>query len=363
MRALVRGSAQRLSGVAVRLNQPDSLPGWQLRIVDGNHLPGSQKRLKVLRSYRGAALPGHSLVVYDPDQGIVCDLIACEDAYESERTGMLCLTGSATAGQLWIADRHFCTRTITQELDQTGAHFLIRQHTHHLRLLKQGEWSEYQSGDTGLVREQTICVRAVHEPDSPDQVWRRIGIKLNAPTESGETTLMLRTNLPATSDALTVAALYRKRWRIESMFGRLESVMHSEISSLGHPGAALLAFTVAVLGYNIISLLQRVVQQAHPLEPPHREVSGYHLAWHIKCGYEGMLIALPAELWPGMASDSDQEFVQRLLSLARRISPEQVATSKRGPKTNCQKGYIEGSLARAHISTARALRQDRATTP
>lgn len=45
LRGLVRGSAQRLAQVAVHLDERTSLPGWQLRIVDGNHLPASEKRL------------------------------------------------------------------------------------------------------------------------------------------------------------------------------------------------------------------------------------------------------------------------------------------------------------------------------
>ena len=41
------------------------LPGWQRRILDGNHLPASDKR------------PSHTLVVYDPDSALVCDIVAC----------------------------------------------------------------------------------------------------------------------------------------------------------------------------------------------------------------------------------------------------------------------------------------------
>jgi len=32
-------------------------------------------------------MPGHTLVVYDPDSALVTDILACEDAYESECTG------------------------------------------------------------------------------------------------------------------------------------------------------------------------------------------------------------------------------------------------------------------------------------
>ena len=53
-----------------------------------NLLPASEKRLQSLRGHREAALPGHSLVVYDQDLGLVCDGVACEDTHESERVGV-----------------------------------------------------------------------------------------------------------------------------------------------------------------------------------------------------------------------------------------------------------------------------------
>jgi IS4 transposase len=65
LRALVRGSAERLRPIAAEWSRGPSLPGWQLRVLDGNHLPASEKRLAPLRGHRGAALPGHTLVVYD----------------------------------------------------------------------------------------------------------------------------------------------------------------------------------------------------------------------------------------------------------------------------------------------------------
>ena len=40
---------------------------------------------------------------------------------------------------------------------------------------------------------------------------------------------LLWSNLPSDIDAATITRLYRKRWRIEGMFGRLESVLNSEI--------------------------------------------------------------------------------------------------------------------------------------
>ena len=81
LRALVRGSAERLAPVMAALESRASLPGWRVRVLDGNHLPASEKRLLPLRGHRGAALPGQSLVVYDPDSGLVVDMVAHEDAH------------------------------------------------------------------------------------------------------------------------------------------------------------------------------------------------------------------------------------------------------------------------------------------
>lgn len=60
LRALVRGSAARLAPVAAAVDGSTILPGWRLRVLDGNHLPASEKRLAPLREQRGAAGAGAS---------------------------------------------------------------------------------------------------------------------------------------------------------------------------------------------------------------------------------------------------------------------------------------------------------------
>lgn len=358
LRALVVGSAQRLEPIAGALPSEPSLPGWKVRILDGNHLPGSEKRLQALRDFRGAALPGHTLVVYDPDSGLVQDIAPCEDAYESERTIVPMLMDRATAGQLWIADSHFCTRNILQGFNCVDASFIVREHGCHPVLIEQGQWGQYTAIETGRVREQSIEIGSDDaQGTKAREGWRRIEIELATPTESGESTLRLWTNLPAHVTAESIANLYRKRWRIEGMFQRLESVLHSEIKTLGHPKAALLGFAVAVLAYNVLSLMQRCVEQAHRTQEQTPQVSTYHLAQSVKSGYEGMLIALPAQHWPSHEQHSAPEIAQRLLELARRIPLRQVLTSVRCPKKDNPKGYVAANVARAHTSTARVLKE------
>jgi IS4 transposase len=356
LRALVQGSAQRLEPVITTWPYAPSLPGWRLRVLDGNHLAPSEKRLAALREQRGAALPGHALVVYEPDLGLVTDLIAIEDAHAQERSAMAPLIECAGAGELWLADRNFCTSTILQGWHQAQACFIVREHGRNSPPLAScGPWVDGARIETGQVREQRIDLK------SGLQGWRRIELQLDKPTEAGDTVILLWSNLPAAVSAHEIARLYRKRWRIEGMFQRLESVLHSEIRTLGHPRAALLGFTVAVLAYNVLAMLKRSIETAHaaPDEtggaPP--DISTYYLALHIRGQYEGMLIALPPQQWSHWSDAEPAAIASKLLELARRVDPVQVRTRKRGPKTRKSAPYVEGAVARAHHSTARLLKR------
>lgn len=355
LRALVQGSAQRLAPVIAQVGATLSLPGWQLRIIDGNHLPASEKRLAPLREQRGAAMPGHTLVVYDPDRALVTDIVACEDAHESERSAAAILMAGASAGQLWIADRHFCTRTLLQGWQKTGACFLVREHARHPKLQQQGDWREAGRCETGVLHEQSIKI----EETGP--VWRRIRLVLEQPSESGDSELSFWSNLPPEITAAQIASLYRCRWRIEGLFGRLESVLNSEIRTLGQPRAALLAFATAILAYNVLSLLKRCIEEAHREQAPELDVSTYHLAVHVSSDYQGMLIALPAQAWEDELTPP--HLAQYLLRLAKRVSPRSVATAKRGPKKHKPKGYVEAAAVRKQLSTARVLRNAKGKTP
>jgi IS4 transposase len=351
LRALVRGSAERLRPVAASWSRSPSLPGWQLRVLDGNHLPASEKRLAPLRGHRGAALPGHSLVAYDPDCGLVTDILPSEDAYQSERAAVGPLLASAEPGQLWIADRQFCTRTILLGWEAAQASFLVREHGRHPQLAAEGPWRACGRTDTGAVREQRI------ELSGAAASWRRIELTLDTPTEAGESVIRLWSNLPERIEARQIAELYRRRWCVEGMFQRLEAALHSEIRSLGHPRAALLGFAVAVLAYNVLALLQRCIEQAHQATHPALQVSTYHLALQIRSGYEGMLIALPAEQWPAYDDADPATVAAHLTRLARNVVPRQLAASPRGPKRTAKKGYVDAAVARKHVATARVLAQ------
>lgn len=51
------------------------LPGYRVKILDGSHLPGTEHRLKPLRTERAGVLPGQALVILDPESMLVIDAI------------------------------------------------------------------------------------------------------------------------------------------------------------------------------------------------------------------------------------------------------------------------------------------------
>lgn len=353
-RALVAGSAQRLEPLVQEIRKTQALvcPGYRVRVLDGNHLPASEKRLAPLRSFRGAALPGHSLVVYDPDAGLVIDLVPCEDAHAQERTLVPSLFPTVQPGELWIADRNFCTAAILSGWHGKGAAFVVREHGSSPNPTVLTELRKVGRVDTGTVYEQNVEIGT----GETSIKLRRIEVHLDQPTDGGDAIIRILTNLPGDKSAAEIASLYRRRWTIENMFQWLESVLHSEVKTLGYPRAALFAFSVAVLAFNVLSAVRAAIERQHGIDPnASAGVSLYYVANEIRTGYRGMMIAVPAAAWDHYDGLSDEELSRAFLDIATRADPKTLRKHPRGPKKVVKKGYAPGHVARSHTATARVL--------
>jgi IS4 transposase len=354
-RALVSGSAARLGPTAkeLRAKQKPVLPGYEVRVIDGNHLPASEKRLAALRGFRGAALPGHSLVVYDPDARIVTDVVPCEDAHAQERTLVPAIFGSVKPGQAWIADRNFSTTFTLFGIDQRRGSFIIREHGSSPNPKELGTAKFRGAIEAGDLYEQMVQI----ENDAGEVlVLRRIELRLHTPTDDGETVIRILTNLPKSVSAAEVAQAYRGRWKIENMFQWLESVLHSEVRTLGQPRAALFAFAVATVAFNALSVVQSAIETAHGIEPEgDSALSLYFLVVEIKNTFGGMAILLPSESWLGVAQMAPSEVAAFLLDTARHVKTARYRKTTRGPKKITKRGYVPGKVARSHVATSRVL--------
>ena len=107
---------------------PESLPGWRLRILDGNHLAATERRLEALWQVSAGPLPGLALVVFDLAARMMSDVILCEDGHAQERSLTAQILALVARGDCWVADRNFCTQAILFGILKREAAFVIRQH-------------------------------------------------------------------------------------------------------------------------------------------------------------------------------------------------------------------------------------------
>ncbi len=351
--ALVHHTASALEPVITAMggDLPPWLPGYRIRIVDGNHLAATEHRLKVLRTIGGGALPGKALVVLDPQVMLVTEVIPCEDGHAQERSLFERLLALVRPRDLWIEDRNFCTTGFVFGVVRRRGFVVIRQHAGNLPWQFAGKRRSCGRIDTGKVFEQTI--RVEHE-DGEVLFLRRITVVLDRPTRDGDTEIHILTNLPAKdARAKVIAELYRKRWTIESAFAELEATLDGEIDTLGYPKAALFAFCIALVSYNILSVVKAALRSVHGAKVVTEEVSGYYLADEVAGTTRGMMIAIPEDEWTVFHDLSPVALGEVLQELARNVRLSEFRKQPRGPKKSQLKRRIVGR--QNHVSTAKLL--------
>jgi hypothetical protein len=271
--ALVRETAQRLMEVLDKLQapRPPLVPGYETRIVDGNAIGATDHRLTVLRKTRSGPLPGKSLVIFDHERDIVRYMICCEDGHAQERSLFDELLQCVFAGELWIADRNFATCKLLVGIAGKGAFFVIRRHAK-LPLFDNGPWEVVYHEGKEVIQERSVSITY----DGNTIFARLIKKTLEKATRDGDKEIEIVTILPAEVSAKTIADAYGIRWKIETMFSTLTTVLKCELPSLGYPRAALFAFTMAVMASNIISGMRSAIRAIHGVEAE-ENVSVYHL--------------------------------------------------------------------------------------
>ena len=353
--ALVRHSAAKL-GQLLHGTVPatdDVLPGYRLRILDGNMLTGTDHRLKALRQWLNACLPGKSLVVYEPGTRLVTDLVLCEDAYTQERALLVHLLPHMQANDLWVADRNFCTTRFVFGVPEKRGFFVVRQHGRTLRWKAVSKRKRCGPTDTGIVYEQRIMAT---DPDSGEQLpLRRIELRLFEKTGDGERSIAVFTNLPDEVRAIAIVEIYRMRWTIEKQFPFLSQSLHCEVPGLGKPRAALFMFAMALVASNALAVVRGALREAHGVESE-SELSGFYLADEIAHDYRTLMKYLPAEQWVGWRSLEAKALKRLLIALSHKVNVAGLTRSKRGPKkpTGVKPMY---DRKHKHRSTARLLKE------
>jgi len=326
------------------------LPGMRVKIVDSNCIEATEHRLKELRTLHAGALPGKSLVVYEPAEGLVTDVFPCADGHAQERSLFGAVLQTVQAGDLWMQDRNFCPCAFLCDIARRGAFFITRQHAG-LPYERVTSFCPAGRMETGRVAEQRVVVR---DAQGTAYLFRRLRVQLDEPTRDGDRVLYLLTNVPLRkASPKRIARLYRKRWTLETAFQRLEAYFHSEINTLGYPKAALCGFCLALVAYNMMAVVLAALRNVHGEYVIEHDVSLYYMTNELATTYAGMMIAIPEHEWRVFRRMSLAAMGATLLALAQKVRLHALRKSLRGPKKPRPKRVQDSK--HSHVATAKLL--------
>ncbi len=350
--ALVRETANDLVSLieAMGGEQPSLLPGYQLKIVDGTCLAGTDRRLNAIRTFAAKPLPGKAIVVLDSKTKLVTDIFACVDGHAQERSLFDEVLSQVKSQELWCGDRNFCTAKFLFTIASKKAFFVIRQHGG-LGFRELGELKPLGETETGKLFEQEIEISSEGETLK----IRRVLLKLFAPTRDKEWEIAILTNLPfGDADAAKIAELYQNRWSLESLFQTVTENFNGEIETLAYPKAALFSFSIALVAYNILATIRGALGSIHGVSKIEIGLSDFYLVDEIQGTYRGMMIAIPSPHWEIFRMFSIEQMVEILQQLATGVNLKRFLKAIRGLKKKREPLIVDKK--HRHVSTARLLK-------
>lgn len=356
-RAVVRQTAVQMAAIIDKLGatRPSLVEGYRTKIVDGNHLRHTDRRIGELRDQNVAPLPGKALVIYEPQYCLATDVIPCECGHASERSLLPELLETIAPDDLLIADRNFCTLEFLFGLVSAGGKFVIRQHGV-LPFELNGRRRRIGETETGIVYEQAILCS-----DGPEntKLFRRITVHLYDPTRDGDVEVHIITNLPKRCSAIQIANLYRQRWTIETAFQNMAENLSGEIKTLGYPKAALFSFCMALVSHNLFSVVRNAVGAVHG-EEASEQFSSYYACQEVSSTIEGMSVVLSAEDWRNEYERlTTSQMARELKRIASKIRLSKYKKNKWTPKNRSKPKKHKTN--RQHASTHKLLLAARET--
>ncbi|MEM8673016.1 MAG: transposase [Cyanobacteria bacterium P01_G01_bin.67] len=355
---LVRETAASMEAIIRHLkgNLPDWLPSYRVKILDVNAIAASEHRLKSLRDCNSAPLPGKSLVVLDPCLMLAINVFPCEDGHAQERSLLPKVLTTVEADDVWIADRNFCTLNFLAGIAAKQAYFIIREHKC-LPWHSTDKFRSLGSIEGGQVFEQSVTVS--DDRGHLSQI-RRIKVVLEETTRDGDSEIFILTNLsPTVATGFAIPQIYRYRWTIETLFQILTDIFNCETKTFGYPKAALFAFCVALVSYNILSVVFAALRSVFGIVKIEQEVSSYYLADEIRGTYRGMMIAIPSQEWQIFNQMSLIDLTQVLQDLAKKVNLAVFLSHPRSTKKTKKWVKKTRPTKTPHVSTAKILSQNK----
>ncbi|WP_445223335.1 type II toxin-antitoxin system Phd/YefM family antitoxin [Burkholderia sp. Ac-20379] len=295
-RALVKDGTALLLPLAPRLpaEWADAAGGLRLRVLDGTALPAGL-----------ACRPGHdgcrfgidadepggpcALPVYDPESGLVVDLVPYERGRVNERAFAGALLESLQPGELWILDGRFGTAGMLSCWPRGSGWFLLREHGCEPAWQAAGE-----AIDAGLLDGGRLTERPVTMAGDTGAAYRCIEWQ---PFDAASEPLRVLTNAPvAWLDTARAVRLARERWRAalplpaDAMF---DGALYADLPVRALP----LALGIVATAWNVCSVMTTAATGELDLEARDAARLPAQIAASMRSAYAGMMIALPPAWW------------------------------------------------------------------
>ncbi|WP_230944347.1 type II toxin-antitoxin system Phd/YefM family antitoxin [Burkholderia territorii] len=304
-RALVKDSAELLLPIATARADDRGFGGMRLRVLDGAGgacTPGLAAcdcgracDDPVREGGVGAVGAGtRVLPVFDPDLGLVVDLLPVERGRQHARALVAALLETVRPGELWIVDARFDADTMLSSWPRRGGALILREYARASVCRPLGEWHRAGMFDDGIVHEQPVGMTG---DAGTHDVLRRIEWRRTAADgEPGDTVTLLTDLPPEQFDALRIVQLSCRRWR-DALPLPLEPVLEGAPFGDAPARASLLACGIAALAYNAFSVMTQLVGTVLDLDVRDAERLPAHIADGVASIYAGMMIALPPDWW------------------------------------------------------------------
>jgi hypothetical protein len=138
-------------------------------------------------------------------------------------------------------------------------YFIIRQHAS-MPYEELEELKLVGDSPTGKVFQQDVMIEFEGETIKS----RRVVVCLNEATRDGETSVAVFTNFTQEKVCgILISQTYLKRWTVEGLFQVVSDTLECEIKTLGYPKAALFSFCMALVAYNILSVIKAALRSVH----------------------------------------------------------------------------------------------------
>jgi len=355
--ALLRVTTEKLVKIrhSTKTKHPDVIKGFHTFIIDGKTYDATEHRLHETRTDARAPLPGRAIALLDTRHEMFVDVVCDAHAHRCERNiAETLLERQLQPGALYIADRNFSDGNVLAYFFRRKSYFIIRQHgacPSRREIAGEKRVSRSKDSSGNQTYEQRIEIQL---SDGSWQAVRRITVKLSSPTRDGDTEIHLLTNLPQRIRAGRISDAYRKRWTIENCFGHLSRALNAEIRTLCYPGAAGLCFSLALLLFNLMSLVRKLLLTHGQYSARYEisDVSYYYLADEISRSQFAMDEMISSSQWQVFAAMPLTEFTRFLKATAKGASLARYRKHARAPTKPPPKRRFDGSR---HVSTQKIL--------